>query len=247
MWTITPKTKPKNINNVNLAIAGLNNVMGVPFIDKYTVNERLSYKPTNITMNIAYDIAKEARPELKLADIRVQAADQGVKLAKKAYFPQLMVEGQYQIGGKTFTSNYGYNLGGYLNFPQINGMKIKHQIREAKSSLDKEVATARGTQNDIYLEIQNAFLTLYEKKNQLPVAFLTVKQAKENYDLSYGRYKVGAGNPTELKDAQVAYKDAQLTYYGALYQYNSAKALLEKVIGQNIQEDYIELNTDYIQ
>lgn len=37
-------------NAVNLAIAKLNNVMGVPFIDKYTVQERLDYIPVDITL-----------------------------------------------------------------------------------------------------------------------------------------------------------------------------------------------------
>ena len=79
----------------------------------------------------------------------------------------------------------------------------------------------------------------------MPVALLQVKQAKENYELSYGRYRVGEANPTELKDAQINYQQAQLNYYNALYQYNSAKAQLEKSIGKNLapeSEDIVELN-----
>lgn len=78
----------------------------------------------------------------------------------------------------------------------------------------------------------------------MPVALLQVKQAKENYELSYGRYRVGEANPTELKDAQINYQQAQLSYYQALYQYNSAKAQLEKSVGKNLApqaDDIIEL------
>lgn len=231
-------------NAVNLAVAKLNNIMGVPFIDKYNVQERLKYEPVNITFNKSIEIAREARPELKLAELKVESANQTLKLVKKSYFPTLSIEGQLQIGGKNFTSNYGYNLGGYLNFPTVNGMLIKNEIQEARYLYDKEIANAKNTQNEIYLEIQNAFLTLEEKKNQMPVAVLGVKQAKENYELSYGRYRVGEANPTELKDAQINYQQAQLSYYNALYQYNSAKAQLEKAIGKNLtanESDIIEL------
>jgi outer membrane protein TolC len=231
-------------NAVNLAVARLNNVMGVPFIDKYNVQERLKYEPVNITFNKSIEIARDARPELKTAELKVESAKQTVKLVKKSYFPTLSVEGQYQRGGKSWNSNYGYNVGGYLNFPTINGMLIKNEIKEAKYLYDKEIANAKNTQNAIYLEIQNAYLTLEEKKNQIPVAMLNVKQAKENYELSYGRYRVGEANPTELKDAQIAYQQAQLNYYSALYQYNSAKASLEKAIGKNLApttDDIIEL------
>lgn len=231
-------------NAVNLAVAKLNNVMGVPFIDKYNVQERLKYQPVDVTFNQSVEIARDARPELKLAELKVESANQTLKLVKKSYFPTLSIEGQYQVGGKSWTSNYGYNLGGYLNFPTVNGMLIKNEIQEARYLYDKEIANAKNTQNQIYLEIQNAYLMLEEKKNQMPVAMLGVKQAKENYELSYGRYRVGEANPTELKDAQINYQQAQLSYYNALYQYNSAKASLEKAIGKNLvpnESDIVEL------
>ena len=50
-------------NAVNLAVAKLNNVMGVPFIDKYNVQERLKYQPVDITFNQSIETAREARPE----------------------------------------------------------------------------------------------------------------------------------------------------------------------------------------
>ena len=109
-------------NAVNLAVARLNNVMGVPFIDKYNVQERLKYQPVDVTFNQSIEIARDARPELKLAELKVESANQTLKLVKKSYFPTLSIEGQLQIGGKSWTSNYGYNLGGYLNFPTVNGM-----------------------------------------------------------------------------------------------------------------------------
>ncbi len=224
-------------NAVNLAIAKLNNVMGVPYIERYDVLDRLQYKPINLTFEQAIDTARDSRPELKLAEIRVEGTNQTVKLTKKSYFPTISLEGQYQRGGKSWNSNYGYNFGAYLTFPSINAMLIRNEIKEAKYLYDKELANARNTQNAIYLEIQNAYLQLEEKRNQLPVAILQVKQAKENYELSYGRYRVGEASPTELKDAENSYGQAQLTYYTALYEYNSAKALLEKSIGKNIVDD----------
>ncbi len=231
-------------NAVNLAIAQLNNVMGVPFIDAYTVQERLRYTPTDITFEQAVQIARESRPDLKLAETKVETAKQTLKLVKKSYFPTLSVEGQVQRGGSSWNSNYGYNIGGYLNFPTINGMLIKNEIKEARYLYDKELANAQITQNQIYLEIQNAYLTLVEKKNQIPVAILQVKQAKENYELSYGRYRVGEANPIELKEAQTTYQNAQLSYYSALYQYNSAKSALEKAIGKNLVNQEKEIDLD---
>lgn len=224
-------------NAVNLAIAKLNNVMGVPYIERYDIVDKLQYKPVNLSFEQAIDTARDSRPELKLAEIKVEGVNQTIKLTKKSFFPTLSFEGQYQRGGKSWNSNYGFNIGGYLTFPTINAMLIRNEIKEAKYLYDRELANARNTQNSIYLEIQNAYLKLEEKRNQLPVAILNVKQSRENYELSYGRYRVGEASPTELKDAENTYEQAQLTYYTALYEYNSARAELEKSIGKNIQDD----------
>jgi len=232
-------------NAVNLAIAKLNNVMGIPYIEKYDINDRLQYKPVNMSFEQAIDTARESRPELKLAEIKVEGVNQTVKLTKKSFFPTITLEGQYQRGGKSWNSNYGFNFGGYLTFPTINAMLIRNEIKEAKYLYDRELANARNTQNSIYLEIQNAYLKLEEKRNQLPVAILGVKQSKENYELSYGRYRVGEASPTELKDAENSYEQAQLTYYTALYEYNSARAALEKAIGKNIPDDNEIVEPDF--
>lgn len=229
-------------NAVEIAMAKLNNTMGLPYANKYKISDNLRYNPIDLTLNEAINIARESRPEFQLAEIRVEEAKQNVKLVKKSYFPKITAEGQYQIGGRTFTSNYGYNFGGYLSFPTVNGMLIRNEIKEAKALHTREQANASNTKNNIYFEIQQSYYSMIEKKNSIPVSFLGMKQAKENYELSYGRYKVGVGNPVELKEAQVQYQSAMLQYYNSLYQFNSARAELEKFIGKNITDGEIELD-----
>ena len=229
-------------NAVDIAMAKLNNTMGLPYFNKYKISENLRYEPCDVSLESAIKVAQESRPEFQLAEVKVEEARQNVKLVKKSYFPQLSVEGQFQVGGRTPASNYGYNFGGYLNFPTINGMLIKNEIKEAKALHSKEQANAINTKNNIYYEVQESYFSLKEKKNKIPVAFLGMKQAKENYELSYGRYKVGVGNPIELKEAQVQYQNAQLTYYQTMYEYNTARATLEKVIGKNLANGEVELN-----
>ena len=231
-------------NSVDIAMAKLSNVIGLPYSNKYKVAEHMRFEPCDITLEGAIKAAQDSRPEFQLAEVKVEEAKQNVKLVKKSYFPQLSIEGQFQVGGRSPASNYGYNFGGYLNFPTINGMLIKNEIKEAKALHSKEQANAINTKNNIYYEVQEAFYSLTEKKNKIPVATLGVKQAKENYDLSFGRYKVGVGDPIELKDAQVQYQNAMLTYFQTMNEYNTARATLEKAIGKNIASGEVELQSD---
>ncbi|MDY6310343.1 MAG: TolC family protein [Cyanobacteriota bacterium] len=221
-------------NQVNTGIVNLNNVMGVPYLEKYKIQGELNFVPLDMSFEDTVKMAIEARPELKQAQIDVEKAHQNLKLAKKAYFPSLTAEGQYQKGGKHWTSNDGWVVGIYFNFPNVNAMLINNSIKEAKFLYDKEIANAKNIQNNIYKEIQTAYLKLHEKENQLPVAQIQVKEAQENYDLSKGRYRVGEATPIEMREAQNTLAESQLQYYNALYEYNSARAELEKAIGKNL-------------
>ena len=227
---------------VNIAMAKLNNAIGIPYCTKYHLSEKLRYDKCDISLEKAISISEKSRPEFLLADLKVEQANQNVKLVKKSWHPQFTTQNQVEVGGRHPDSNYGYTLGAYINFPTINGMLIKHQIREARSLYSKEQANAINTKNNVYLEVQNAFYTLDEKKNKIPVAFIGMKQAEDNFELSFGRYNVGVGDPVELKEAQVQYEQAQLTYYQTLYEYDSAKANLERAIGKNICADEVSLN-----
>lgn len=229
---------------LDVAIADLNYAIGIPYNTKFNIQERLKYAPCDITLEDAMLIAEESRPDLKIAKISVESARQNLQLTKKSYFPKITAQGNIAVGGRQPTSNWGYAWGGYLDFPMINIMNVNQQIKEQKANYSKQMATSERKEQGIALEIQTAYYNLIEKQNQLPVAFLGMKQAKENYDISFGRYRVGEGNPIELKDAQIAYLNAQLSYYNSLYQFNSAKANLEKAIGKNLMfgEEVVDLN-----
>lgn len=229
-------------NAVDIAMAKLNNAMGLPYMYRYKIDDVLRIQPCDLTIDGAVEIAKESRPDFKLASTKIETANQTIKLVKKSWAPQLSVEGQFEIGGRTPTSNHGYNFGAYLNFPTFNAMLLKNELKEAKSLYSKEIANAMNAHNNIYLEIQNAYYNMREKKNKIPVATVNVKQAKENYELSFGRYRVGVGDPVELKEAQVQLQNAELQYYNTLFEYNCAKANLEKAIGKNIVENQISLD-----
>ena len=224
-------------HTVNISMAKLNNAIGINYNIKYNLTDKLCNCEYNINLDDAVKICEKTRPEFELAEVKVKQAEQNIKLVQKNWRPQFIAQGQFEIGGRHPDSNYGYTFGAYLNFPVINGILLKHQINEAKILYAKSKANLSEVQNNIYFEVQDAYYSLNEKKNKLPVAFLGMKQAKENYELSYGRYKSGVGNPVELNDAHIQYENSQLTYYKVLYELNSAKANLEKAIGRNLYDN----------
>ena len=67
-------------------------------------------------------------------------------------------------------------------------------------------------------------------EKQIPLNEVKVKQTLENLELADGRYEVGLGDFIEVQDAKVNYNNAQSSYVQAVYNYNVARATLEREI-----------------
>lgn len=223
-------------NNVDIAVSKLNNAMGLPFVQPYVVDTSIPFQDVNISMKEVIEIANNNRPDLKINMLSMEQANQYVKLAKKSFMPSLEFRGNWSMGGRdNFTETNWYDLGGYLSFPTVNPVLIRNQIVQAKALYEQEKFSAKSNVNDIYYEIQQAYVRLVDARERIPATKLTVQQAKESYELSQGRYRVGVCDAIELRDAQIQYANAKLAYINNLYNYNSAKALLEKAIGQTLK------------
>lgn len=229
-------------NNADIAYSRLNNAMGLPFVDPYTIDTSLRYEPVNVTMKEAVQIANEARPDLKGAMLDVDMANQAVKLSWKTFLPSLELQAGYSKGGiDDWTDKSWYNYGGFLTFPTVNPVLLRNQIKEAKAAYQQAQYDTKAQINDVYYEIQTVYTALKDAKARIPVAKTAMEKANENYELTSGRYKVGYGDAIELKDAQVALSQAKLNYYQTIYDYNSARANLEKAIGQTLKPEKSEL------
>ena len=111
---------------------------------------------------------------------------------------------------------------------------LKKQVDEANATADKDIADYEVTRQKVYLDVKQAYIQLKNAKENVPVAQKALEQAKEQFNLARGRYKVGMGDVIELKDAETTFRNAQLSYYKALLDYNISAANLERVVGTPI-------------
>lgn len=225
-------------NNIDIAFSRLNNAIGLPFCDPYMIDLTRTYEPVSITMKQAVEIANEQRPDLKTAMLNVDAANQAVKLSWKTFLPSLEFQANWAKGGvDSWTDRNWYNYGGFLTFPTVNPVLIRNQIKEAKAAYKQVQFETKAQINDMYYEIQTVYTRLKDARARIPVAKTAMDKAQENYELASGRYHVGYGDAIELKDTQAALAEAKKNYYQTIYEYNSARANLEKSIGQTLKPE----------
>lgn len=218
-------------NAFRIAVATLNNAMGFPEAPDYEIDDNLYFEKYEMTFEDALDNAYHKRPDLASLVSKRQASEKSIELAKTGYYPALTGNAGYNWGGEKFSQNDGWNAGVTLSFPLFSGYLTQYQVEEAQANLKILMANEESIKQSIYLEIQQAYLTLRAAEEAIPTAKLGVDQARENLDIANGRYAAGVGNPIEVTDAEVSLVNARTSYIQALYADKVAQASLEKAMG----------------
>ena len=172
-------------------------------------------------------MAYENRADLKAFNSTLDAVKQNLIYTKRNYYPNLSASAGYGFrdAQNTNSFNVGVNLSSSVNIMNQKAMvdAAKYQVDIAQNSLDK-------INQDIFFEVQNAYVDMINLEKQIPLAQVKVRQTYENYELAEGRYYVGLGDYIQLQDAKVNYNNAQCSYIETIYRYNVARANLESVI-----------------
>ncbi len=228
----------KSKNAVDAAFAKLNNTMGLPESPVYFLTGELSYIEQDVDFQNLIDTAYNNRPDLQSVMLQTEASKKRINLAKKDYLPSIEGGAGYNVknisSGPGSDTNNSWNFGVSMDLPILNAYLTKKKVNEAKASHEKQTYEAQMLKDELYFEVRQAYIDFIEAKKTVPTSEVILKQAQANYDLAKGRYEVGVGNPVELKDAELTHRNAKLSHYNALYNYNVALARLENVIGSHL-------------
>jgi outer membrane protein TolC len=187
----------------------------------------------------ALDEALKTRPEILEADASIAAAKQGVLIARRSELPSL----QLGVGYFDFRNQTGTLINepqAFVGFsvPIFDGQLAKARGEEARASVSEAVTTRRQQVDNVSLDVQHAYLAVIQARDQVAVANQGVVQAKAAFDLARVRYNAGVASHSglspllEVSDAQAALTLAEQNQVNALYDYNDARALLDRSVGR---------------
>lgn len=219
-------------NLVKTASAQLANAMGVTAPDILNIKEVDDFEKMDLPFDKAVETAYANRPDVLSARTGVKISQIKLNRAKAGFFPTFSFSAGFGKSGDDFRlDNEETKLMASVEFPIFNAFKTYNNYKQAKLSMASTLNSNRSLLNDVFLEVQSAYIKMQEAAESIPVAEVNVEKAKENLDLSRGRYNEGIGDIIELKDAEVAYTDAELSLLTARYDYASAVAELKQAMG----------------
>lgn len=120
-----------------------------------------------------------------------------------------------------------------LSVPIFSGLTKMNQARSIRNQMAQLDMQREYTRQSLDVEVRSAINDLLTAREQMFAQEVTVRQAEKAYSISDTRYGAGAGTILELNTAELSLTQARLNFSQAIYDYLSAKADYDRVIGRS--------------
>jgi outer membrane protein TolC len=191
-----------------------------------------------------YDaLLKEAldnRPELLETAAQVSAAQHGVRYAARSWLPSFSIglDYVYTPNAAAFVPQHIGVATLNINLPIWDGGLASARVREARASAATADINRRTAHDQVVLDVQQAYITLVQARQRVAVAKVEVAQAEEALRVGRVRFQAGVSQQQlvspqlELSNSQTSLTQAQANQVDALYDYNTARAQLDRALGR---------------
>lgn len=206
----------------------------------------------DITEGESYSL--ENNSSLKQLSIQAEQLADAIKLQKYANLPSLALTFSYNINAMTNDFNFSeykwspYSFAGLsLSIPIFAGGKRSAAIKQARVQADELAIQRESTERQLKIAIRQYLNSMENSMKSYSAAQSAVETARKAYSIASKSYDVGRSTLTDLNDAQYALTQAELTVSSAIFNFLSAKADLEGMLGADFidEQGNVKLNKTY--
>lgn len=206
----------------------------------------------DITEGESYSL--ENNSSLKQLGIQAEQLADAIKLQKYANLPSLALTFSYNINAMTNDFNFSeykwspYSFAGLsLSIPIFAGGKRAAAIKQARVQADELAIQRESTERQLKIAIRQYLNSMENSMKSYSAAQSAVETARKAYSIASKSYDVGRSTLTDLNDAQYALTQAELTVSSAIFNFLSAKADLEGMLGADFidEQGNVKLNKTY--
>jgi outer membrane protein len=224
-------------NDVAIAKASFNTLLRREINAPLEVVDILGYQPFATGFETSIEEALRQRPEIRAAELTIDQFKEGVKIARSGFFPTVSLLGNYSRTSEEATT-YGdirterWTVQALATFTLWNWGNTAFKVGESKVRVTQAEDTKTQLVEAIVLGVKNDYLNMQVAEKNIGVAEKAIEQAEENLRMNEERYKYQVATQTDVLDAVTLLTQARTNYYGALSNFNIAKARLERSMGR---------------
>jgi outer membrane protein TolC len=225
-------------NAVQLAKSQFNTILKRGIVTPVEIVDVMNYEPFDKSFEECLNIARHARPELKISSLQSQQAGKMVRSAQSEFFPYVSLVGNYtrfgddpSVAGSDYKDMESWYVMAVASWNFWEWGKTKFRVDASKARENQAVEALRELNDRVALEIKNNYLMLQEAESQIAVSQKLIELAAENFRISEERYKERVATSTEVLEAQTLLTKAKSEYANALGDYNISYARLQRAMG----------------
>ncbi len=225
-------------NDVATAKASFNILLRREINAPLEVVDILAYKAFPLSFEQSLEEALRLRPEVKTAQLNIDQAKEGVKIARAGFFPTVSFAGSYSrssddlvlSGGSNFVDSW--QIGAQAQFTIWNWGNTAFKVGENKVRVHQAENSKIQEIDSVTLEVKSDYLNMLVAEKNIGTAEKAIEQAEENLRMYEERYRYQVATQTDVMNAVTLLAQARTNYYGALSDFNVAKAQLERGMGR---------------
>ncbi|HEX68157.1 MAG TPA: TolC family protein [bacterium] len=227
-------------NSLKLARAYFNSVLHRDMDEEVLLEDILECEEAEVELEKCIREAFLHRPELKELEERIKMGEEGIKIARSDFFPQVSLLYSWdrkrgeEIPIDEWQESWMAVVSVTLNIWDWGA--TRNEVRKAKAQVEQLKQTLQLLKKRVELEVRQAYLNLISSKERIKVSEERVKEAEKNFHDTSLRFQQGMATNTDVLDAQTMLTRAKSDYYHALYNYKIALARLEKAMGREISD-----------
>ncbi len=211
----------------------MNKLLGRDIETPFSVLEVPDAEPYVIDQEAAEDIALSQRPEIKSAKLYIEFAENEVRLKKAKYIPEIGVEFNYiaNFNIELLPENIA-TVGLFAKYDVFQwGKKGKEVSKKKKEVLQAENDLSEA-EAQVRIDVNSKIRKLEESSVLIGVTELEQIAAREKLRVTMNKYKVQEALLTDLLEAESSLEDKNDNYEKAVLDYWTARADLEKALGE---------------
>jgi outer membrane protein len=178
--------------------------------------------------------ALERRPEVRQARFKVKQAELDRRIKKSEYIPDVSVGFTYvtlRNFGDTIPNQFA-SLGVVVKWEVFDWGRKRDQLAEKDKTIEQAKDGLHETESEVLIDVGDKFRKLQQTRQALVVAQLSQETAREALRVNTNKYRLTAALMSDVLQSQASLAEANHSYQQAILGYWTAKAELEKAIGE---------------
>jgi outer membrane protein len=226
--------------NYNLALDNLKNTLGITMKESFVLTDSLLFKPVDEQLlSGADEMVLETNPGLNATKHQIELNGAVINAERSSYLPTIAAFGSYSYSAAKDQFNFstrdfykGSTVGLSLSLNLFQGLQTYSRVEQAQIEERKSEEQKIGLERTLRTGVHSIVGNLQQARKRIEAQGKTVGMAERGYKIVTTRFLNSSATQLEVNDAQLALTQAKVNRIQAIYDYLSATADLEQIIGR---------------